>query len=44
MGFQDFGNFCFRHPAIRTTGLLTFALAGLPPAEHTSVTGRNNRM
>ena len=43
MGFQDFGNFHSRHPAIRTTGLLTLALAGLPPAEHTSVTGRNNR-
>src|SRR5262249_23189635 len=25
------------HPAIRTTGFLTFALAGLSPAEHTSV-------
>src|SRR5262249_53913769 len=43
MGFQDFGSFRSRHPAIRTTGLLTFAPAGLPPAEHTSVTGRNNR-
>src|SRR5215813_12790919 len=38
MGFQDFGDFGHpRHPAIRTTGLLTFALAGLSPAEHTSV-------
>ena len=37
MGFQDFGNFHSRHPAIRTTGLLTFALAGLSPAEHISV-------
>src|SRR5262245_20266345 len=37
MGFQNFGNFRSRHPAIRTTGLLTFALAGLSPAEHTSV-------
>ena len=37
MGFQDFENFRSRHPAIRTTGLLTFALAGLSPAEHTSV-------
>src|SRR5215475_10999177 len=26
-----------RNPAIRTTGLLTFALAGLSPAEHTSL-------
>jgi hypothetical protein len=44
MGFQDFGDFGHhRHPAIRTTGLLTLALAGLSPAEHTSVTGRNNR-
>jgi hypothetical protein len=25
------------HPAIQTTGLLTFAPAGLPPAEHTSL-------
>jgi hypothetical protein len=40
MGFQDFGDFGHpRHPAIRTTGLLTFALAGLTPAEHTSLTG-----
>src|SRR5215470_1858535 len=38
MGFQDFRDFGQpRHPAIRTTGLLTFALAGLSPAEHTSV-------
>jgi hypothetical protein len=38
MGFQDFGDFGHpRHPAIRTTGLLTLALAGLSPAEHTSV-------
>src|SRR6516225_1701187 len=37
MGFQDFGNFHSRHPAIQTTRLLTFALAGLSPAEHTSV-------
>src|SRR5262245_58871952 len=44
MGFQDFGDFGHpRHPAIRTTGLLTFALAGLTPAEHTSLTGRNFR-
>jgi len=26
-----------RHPATRTTGLLTFAPAGLSPAEHTSL-------
>jgi hypothetical protein len=25
------------HPAIQTTGLLTFAPAGLSPAEHTSL-------
>ena len=37
MGFQDFEHFRSRHPAIRTTGLLTFTLAGLSPAEHTSV-------
>jgi hypothetical protein len=37
MGFQDFGHFRSRHPAIQTTGLLTLALAGLSPAEHTSV-------
>ena len=37
MGFQDFESFRSRHPAIQTTGLLTFALAGLSPAEHTSV-------
>ena len=38
MGFQDFRDFGQpRHPAIRTTGLLTLALAGLSPAEHTSV-------
>ena len=29
-----------RHPAIQTTGRLTFAPAGLSPAEHTSFTGR----
>src|SRR5262245_29295351 len=40
MGFQDFGDFGHpRHPAIRATGLLTFALAGLTPAEHTNLTG-----
>ena len=40
MGFQDFEDFGHpRHPAIRATGLLTFALAGLTPAEHTSLTG-----
>ena len=39
-GLQDLGGFGRpRHPAIRTTGLLTFALAGLAPAEHTSLTG-----
>jgi hypothetical protein len=38
MGFQNFGDFGHpRHPAIQTTGLLTLALAGLSPAEHTSV-------
>ena len=37
MGFQDFRALRSRHPAIRTTGLLTFAPAGLSPAEHTSV-------
>src|SRR5215467_298509 len=38
MGFQDFGDFGHpRHPAIQTTGLLTLALAGISPAEHTSV-------
>ena len=38
MGFQDLGRFGHpRNPAIRTTGLLTFALAGLSPAEHTSL-------
>src|SRR5215813_8836210 len=37
-GLQDLGGFGHpRHPAIRTTGLLTFALAGLPPAEHISL-------
>ena len=37
-GLQDLGDFGHpRHPAIRTTGLLTLALAGLPPAEHTSL-------
>ena len=37
MGFQNLGDFGHpRHPAIRTTGLLTFAPAGLSPAEHTS--------
>jgi hypothetical protein len=35
-GLQDVGTLTTRHPAIRTTGLLTFALAGLSPAEHTS--------
>ena len=44
MGFQDFGAFRSRHPAIRTTGRLTFALAGLSPAEHTSLTGRDHRI
>ena len=40
MGFQDFGDFGHpHHPAIRATGLLTFALAGLTPAEHTSLAG-----
>jgi hypothetical protein len=40
-GLQDFeilGLPPSRYPAIRTTGLLTFALAGLTPAEHTSLT------
>src|SRR5215813_15535026 len=40
-GLQDFeilGLPPSRYPAIRTTGLLTFALAGLSPAEHTSLT------
>jgi len=37
MGFQDFGDFRSRYPAIQTTGLLTFALAGLSPTEHTSL-------
>src|SRR5262249_39154282 len=42
-GLQDLGDFGHpRHHAIRTTGLLTLALAGLSPAEHTSFTGRNN--
>jgi len=37
-GLQDLGDFGHpRHPAIQTTGLLTFALAGLSPAEHTSL-------
>jgi hypothetical protein len=37
-GLQDLGDFGHpRHPAIRTTGLLTLALAGLSPAEHTSL-------
>src|SRR5215475_7361284 len=37
-GLQDLGNFGHpRCPAIQTTGLLTFALAGLSPAEHTSL-------
>src|SRR5262245_47550800 len=36
-GLQDFGILVSRHPAIQTTGLLTFALAGLSPAEHTSL-------
>jgi hypothetical protein len=43
MGFQDLGKFRSRYPAIRTTGLLTLSLTGLSPAEHASVTGRNNR-
>jgi hypothetical protein len=35
---QDRGDFGHpSHPAIRTTGLLTFALAGLSPAEHNSL-------
>ena len=40
-GLQDFeilGLPPSRYPAIRTTGLLTFALASLTPAEHTSLT------
>jgi hypothetical protein len=32
-----------RHPAIRTTGLLTVAPAGLPPAEHASLHWTHNR-
>jgi len=37
-GLQDLGDFGHpRYPAIQTTGLLTFALAGLSPAEHTSL-------
>ena len=43
MGFQDFESFRSRHPAIQTTGLLTFALAGLSPAEHTSLYWTHNR-
>jgi hypothetical protein len=35
MGFKTLG--ILDTPAIRTTGLLTFALAGLFPAEHTSL-------
>jgi len=31
-----------RHPAIRTTELLTFAPAGLSPAEHTSLDWTHN--
>jgi hypothetical protein len=37
MGFRTLGFWTSRHPAIQTTGLLTFALAGLSPAEHTSL-------
>jgi hypothetical protein len=37
MGFRTLGFWTPRPPAIRTTGLLTFALAGLSPAEHTSL-------
>lgn len=33
-----------RHPAIRTTGLLTVAPAGLPPAEHASLHWTHNRL
>src|SRR5262245_32816582 len=36
MGFRIL-EFWSRHPAIQTTGLLTFAPAGLSPAEHTSL-------
>src|SRR5215470_7952096 len=37
-GLQDLGDFGHpRSPAIRTTGLLTFALAGLSSAEHASL-------
>src|SRR5262245_1132145 len=36
MGFRTL-EFWSRHPAIQTTGLLTFAPAGLSPAEHTSL-------
>src|SRR5262245_16483017 len=36
-GLQDFRILVSRHPAIQTTGLLTFALAGLSPAGHTSL-------
>ena len=32
-----------RHPAIQTTGLLTVAPAGLPPAEHASLNWTHNR-
>src|SRR5208282_1875945 len=32
-----------RHPAIQTTGLLTFAPAGLSPAEHASLRWTHNR-
>src|SRR5580704_11842637 len=32
-----------RHPAIRTTGRLTFAPAGLSPAEHASLYWTHNR-
>src|SRR4030081_2169034 len=31
------------HPAIQTTGRLTFAPAGLPPAEHTSLNWTHSR-
>src|SRR5262249_33549608 len=39
-GLQDFVIWfpASRYPAIQTTGLLTLALAGLSPAEHTSLT------
>jgi len=37
MGFRILGFWTPRHPAIQTTGLLTFAPTGLSPAEHTSL-------